>query len=160
MHAEGNAVANEVIEPDIDLNASNNEPPEAQAVLVDSKTSSVTTTYEIPSVTSATTPDQHPSNPATAPVGTTTTTSYTIPASTPYVGVPAPHGAPPANVRFFGRAPQMMRCPYCAVDAVTRPRSQIDACTVITAVILLLVFWPVFWIPFVVPVSTKQALRQ
>jgi hypothetical protein len=67
---------------------------------------------------------------------------------------------PPANAGLIGRAPHMMRCPHCAVDAVAHPRSQIDDCTVITAVLLLFVFWPVFWIPFVVPVSTKQALRQ
>jgi hypothetical protein len=137
IYAEGN-----ISEPDIDINASSNEPPVAEAILVDSKTSSVTTTNETP--------------PATATAGTTTTKTYTVPAQggTPNDGVPLAHPG------VSGREPQRITCPYGGVDTVTRPQSQIDACTVVTAVLLLFVFWPVFWIPFVVPVSTKQALRQ
>ncbi len=146
--AEDVAVSQQEDEPDIDLNAPNNEPPLAHATLVDEKTSSYTTTYTIPA------PDPTPttstySTPASAPAGTTTTTTYTVPAP----GGSAPGVGAPVNIGFLGRSPKQITCPFCAVTAITRPRSQIDCVTVLVAVVILLLFWPLFWIPFLIPVS-------
>jgi hypothetical protein len=131
-------------EPDIDLNASNNDPPLVHATMVDEKTSSNTTTYNIPATTPGT---------STYDTPTTTTTTYTVPAP----GGSTPGGGAPVNIGFLGRSPKQITCPYCAVTAITRPRSQIDCVTVLVAVLILLLFWPLFWIPFLIPVSTIQA---
>ena len=135
-------------EPDIDLNASTNEPPLAHATLVDDKTSSYTTTYTIPAPGPTPTTSTY-STPASAPGGTTTTTTYTVPAP----GASTPGGGAPVNIGFLGRSPKQITCPFCAVTAITRPRSQIDGVTVLLAVLILLLFWPLFWLPFLIPVS-------
>jgi hypothetical protein len=148
IFAEG-VVVSQQDEPDIDLNASNNDPPLVHATMVDDgKTSSYTTTYDIPATTPGTSTYD---TPASAP-GTTTTTTYTVPAP----GGSTPGGGAPVNIGFLGRSPKQITCPYCAVTAITRPRSQIDCVTVLIAVLILLLFWPLFWIPFLIPVSTIQ----
>jgi hypothetical protein len=146
ISAEGVPVSQEA-EPDIDLNASSNDPPLVHATMVDEKTSSYTTTYNVPAGTTT----SAYSTPASAP-GTTTTTTYTVPAP----GGSTPGGGAPVNIGFLGRSPKQITCPYCAVTAITRPRDQIDCVTVLIAVIILLLFWPLFWIPFLIPVSTIQ----
>ena len=141
--AEDVAVSQQEDEPDIDLNAPNNEPPLAHATMIDDKTSSYTTTYTIPAPATSTY-----FTPASAP-GTTTTTTYTVPAP----GGSTPGGGAPVNIGFLGRSPKQITCPYCAVTVITRARSQIDCVTVLVAVVILLLFWPLFWIPFLIPVS-------
>jgi hypothetical protein len=145
--AEGVPVSQEA-EPDIDLNASSNDPPLVHATMVDEKTSSYSTTYNIPATTPGTSTYSTPASAA----GTTTTTTYTVPAP----GGSTTGGGAPVNIGFLGRSPKQITCPYCAVTAITRPRDQIDCVTVLIAVIILLLFWPLFWIPFLIPVSTIQ----
>jgi hypothetical protein len=138
-------------EPDIDFNAPSNDPPLVHATMVDDeKPSSYSTTYNIPATAPGTSAY---STPASAP-GTTTTTTYTVPAP----GGSTPGGGAPVNIGFLGRSPKQITCPYCAVTAITRPRSQIDCVTVLIAVLILLLFWPLFWIPFLIPVSTIQRI--
>mmetsp|Transcript_29883 Transcript_29883/g.88819 ORF Transcript_29883/g.88819 Transcript_29883/m.88819 type:complete len:161 (-) Transcript_29883:333-815(-) len=70
------------------------------------------------------------------PVTTTTTTTTTTTASRP------------ANL---GRSPTGFKCPFCQQEQVTTVREQIDACTIVAIVLLLLFFWPLFWLPLCMP---------
>jgi hypothetical protein len=132
IYAEEVAVPQQA-EADIDLNASSNEPPLAHAIMVDGKTSS--------------------GNAAPDAAGTTTTTTYTVPAP----GGSTPAGGVPASIGYLTRSPMTITCPHCAVTAVTRPRTQIDCITILIVVLLLLLFWPLFWLPFVIPVSANES---
>lgn len=76
---------------------------------------------------------------------TTTTTTYTVPP-------PAAAGASGAQfMGGLGRQSAAITCPSCQQQTMTRTTDQIDGITVIIAVVLLLLFWPLCWLPFCIP---------
>ena len=52
----------------------------------------------------------------------------------------------PVSLPGLGKDPKRITCPYCQQSTVTNVSNEIDACTIVAVVVLLLVFWPVFWI--------------
>mmetsp|Transcript_3849 Transcript_3849/g.7655 ORF Transcript_3849/g.7655 Transcript_3849/m.7655 type:complete len:164 (+) Transcript_3849:81-572(+) len=72
-----------------------------------------------------------------------------IPAAGPLATpVATPAVISPVNMGGLGKDPVRITCPYCQQTAVTRTSNTIDACTVVSVIVLLIVFWPIFWIPF------------
>lgn len=80
------------------------------------------------------------------------------PGQNPQYATPPPPGAPPAagvapvapvNMAGLGKDPKRITCPYCHQQVVTRTTSEIDACSIVAVVVLLLTIWPLFWIPLV-----------
>ena len=66
--------------------------------------------------------------------------------STAIVPAATPVSTGPVNMHGLGKDPKRITCPYCQQSAVTNTSDEIDACTIIAVVVLLLLFWPLFWI--------------
>lgn len=70
-------------------------------------------------------------------------------AVTPQAAPPRPSGT--TYVPGLSMKSARVTCPYCREQAVTNTKSQIDCCTIIGVIVMILVFWPLFWIPFICP---------
>lgn len=95
---------------------------------------------------------------ATAAATTTTETEY--PSS--YHQVPtesqvavATATEEPVLMRGLGLYPKQITCPYCHRDGKTNIHTSADMATIITIIVLLMLFWPIFWLPLVLPGCKK-----
>ncbi len=78
-------------------------------------------------------------------------------ASSAFAGT-APMSAPPVTVSQhhpprldLGARPIKVTCPYCNQTDITKTRSQVGLCTIISVIVLIFCFFPLFWIPFICP---------
>ena len=100
-----------------------------------------------PSITTTTTTTYIP---AAAGAAATATTGG-VAASTTNTASAAPPPAGKVSLPGLSQKASSIVCPYCNQQGVTRTRSQIDCCTVVGVIVMILVFWPLFWLPFVCP---------
>lgn len=81
------------------------------------------------------------------PVGVVAASAPPAAMMTSSVKPPAPGAA--VQLPGLSKEPTSVTCPNCGHQGTTTTQYAIDACTIISVILLILLFWPLFWIPFV-----------